>query len=55
MIQCSNYTGRVLGAVWGGSGVRVGMMNYVGLQIAVVGVGALMYLTLWRQLKTKTG
>jgi hypothetical protein len=55
MIQYSNNAGRVLGAVWGGSGIKVGMINYIGIQIAVVGIGALMYLTLWRQLKTKTG
>lgn len=54
-IQYSNYTGRVLGAVWGGAGVKVGMTNYVGLQIATVAVGGLMHLTLWRHLKAKTG
>ncbi|OCH89967.1 hypothetical protein OBBRIDRAFT_835419 [Obba rivulosa] len=31
-IQYSNYVGRVCGAVWGGAGVRVGMLNYVGMQ-----------------------
>ena len=54
-IQYSNYVGRVTGAILGGAGVRMGMMNYVGVQIAIVGIGGLMYLTLWRQLKTKTG
>lgn len=54
-IQYSNYTGRVTGAVWGGSGVKVGMINYVGLEIAIIGVGALMFMTLWRELKAKTG
>ncbi|KII90347.1 hypothetical protein PLICRDRAFT_38855 [Plicaturopsis crispa FD-325 SS-3] len=55
IIQYSNYLGRVTGAVWGGAGVHVGMMNYVGLQIAIVGVGALMHMTLWTELKAKTG
>ena len=55
LIQYSNYTGRVTGAVWGGAGVKVGMLSYIGMQIAVVGVGAVMFLTLWRQLKAKTG
>ncbi|EIW52779.1 MFS general substrate transporter [Trametes versicolor FP-101664 SS1] len=55
VIQYSNYTGRVSGAVWGGAGVQVGMLNYVGLQIAIVGVGMLMFSTLWKQLKAKTG
>ncbi|PCH34755.1 MFS general substrate transporter [Wolfiporia cocos MD-104 SS10] len=54
-IQYSNYTGRVTGAVWGGAGVKVGMLNFVGMQIALVGIGAVMFMTLWRQLKAKTG
>ncbi|KIJ22207.1 hypothetical protein PAXINDRAFT_95620 [Paxillus involutus ATCC 200175] len=54
-IQYSNYTGRVTGAIWGGSGVTVGMLNYVGLEIALVGVGAVLFTTFWRKLKTKTG
>ena len=54
-IQWSNYTGRVTGAVWGGSGVKVGMLSYVGLQVAYVGIGGVMFITLWRQLKAKTG
>jgi len=54
-IQYSNYTGRVTGAIWGGSGVSVGMLNFVGLEIAMVGIGAILFTTLWRDLKTKTG
>ncbi|KAG6829729.1 hypothetical protein H0H92_003688 [Tricholoma furcatifolium] len=54
-IQYSNYTGRVAGAVWGGSGVSVGMRSYVGLQVCMVGVGAVLSTGLWRNLKTKTG
>ncbi|KAF9245656.1 major facilitator superfamily domain-containing protein [Melanogaster broomeanus] len=54
-IQYSNYTGRVTGAIWGGSGVTVGMLNYVGLEIALVGVGAVLFTTFWRKLKAKTG
>lgn len=54
-IQYSNYTGRVTGAIWGGSGMRVGMMNYVGLEIALVGIGAVLFIVLWRDLKTKKG
>jgi hypothetical protein len=54
-IQYSNYMGRVTGAVWGGAGVKVGMMNFVGLQVAIVGIGGLLHLTLWRELKAKTG
>lgn len=55
VIQYSNYAGRVTGAVWGGSGVSVGMLNYTGLEIALVGIGAVLFTTLWRNLKTKTG
>lgn len=54
-IQYSNYVGRVAGAVWGGSGVSVGMLNFVGLEIAMVGIGAILFTTLWSDLKTKTG
>jgi len=54
-ILCSNYVGRAAGAIWGGSGVSVGMLNFVGLEIAMVGIGAAMFITLWRDLKTKTG
>lgn len=55
VIQYSYYTGRVTGAIWGGSGVRIGMMNYVGLEIAFVGIGAVLFMGLWRDLKAKTG
>ncbi|KIP02457.1 hypothetical protein PHLGIDRAFT_95974 [Phlebiopsis gigantea 11061_1 CR5-6] len=54
-IQYSNYVGRVTGAVWGGAGVKVGMLNYVGMQIVIVGIGCVMFCTLWRNLKAKTG
>ena len=54
-IQYSMFTGRVTGAVWGGAGAKVGMLNFVGLQIALVGVGAVLFSTLWRDLKAKTG
>jgi len=54
-IQYSNYLGRVTGAVWGGSGVQVGMLSYLGLQIGVVGVGWILFSLLWRELKAKTG
>ncbi|KAI9058933.1 MFS general substrate transporter [Trametes sanguinea] len=54
-IQYSNYTGRVTGAVWGGAGVKVGMLSYVGMQVAFVGIGYIMFVTLWKQLKAKTG
>ncbi|KAG7093624.1 hypothetical protein E1B28_007288 [Marasmius oreades] len=54
-IQYSNYLGRVTGAVWGGSGVKVGMPAYVGLEIAIVGIGGVLSLLLWKNLKAKTG
>ncbi|KAJ7117423.1 major facilitator superfamily domain-containing protein [Mycena epipterygia] len=54
-IQYSNYLGRVTGAILGGAGVQMGMKNYVGVQLAVVGIGALLHLTFWKQLKAKTG
>ena len=54
-IQYSNYSGRVCGAVWGGAGVDVGMTRYLGLQLAFLGIGGLMFMTLWKELKAKTG
>jgi Major Facilitator Superfamily len=54
-IQYSNYCGRVLGAIWGGAGVDVGMTRYIGLQLALLGIGGLMFMTLWREMKAKTG
>lgn len=54
-IQYSNFSGRVSGAVWGGAGVDVGMPSYVGLQLALLGTGGLMFMTLWKEMKTKTG
>ncbi|TFK68915.1 MFS general substrate transporter [Pluteus cervinus] len=54
-IQYSNYTGRVTGAIWGGAGVSVGMKNYLWVQVAIAGIGVLMHMTLWRELKAKTG
>ncbi|KAI0307521.1 major facilitator superfamily domain-containing protein [Multifurca ochricompacta] len=54
-IQYSNYSGRVSGAVWGGAGVDVGMTRYVGLQIALLGIGGVMFMRLWKEMKAKTG
>ena len=54
-IQYSNYSGRVCGAVWGGAGVDVGMTRYLGLQLALLGIGGLMFMTLWKEMKAKTG
>ena len=55
VIQYSIYAGRVSGAIWGGSGVKVGMTVYTGVEIAVVGVGVIMLLVLWDSLKAKKG
>ncbi|KAF9075722.1 major facilitator superfamily domain-containing protein [Rhodocollybia butyracea] len=55
MVQCSNYLGRVTGAVWGGAGVATGMTNYVGLEIAITGIGIAMAGSIWRHLRAKTG
>lgn len=54
-IQYSNYTGRVAGAIWGGSGSTVGMLNYAGLEIIIASIGAVFFTVFWRKLKTKTG
>ena len=54
-IQYSNYAGRVAGAIWGGSGLAVGMLNYAGVEIAIAGIGATLFTMFWSNLKTKTG
>ncbi len=54
-IQYSNYAGRVSGAIWGGSGLAVGMLNYAGVEIAIAGIGAALFTMFWTKLKTKTG
>jgi MFS family permease len=55
MVQCSTFVGRVSGAVLGGSGVRIGMRTYISVEIALAGIGTLLYIVLWRELKTKRG
>ena len=55
MIQYSNFTGRVTGAVWGGAGTQVGMIIYVCMQIGIVAIGCIMFSVLWKQLKAKPG
>ncbi|TFK31844.1 membrane transporter [Crucibulum laeve] len=54
-IQYSNYLGRVTGAIMGGAGVSMGMKNYAATQIAVVGLGGVMQMLLWKDLKAKKG
>ncbi|KAI0035269.1 major facilitator superfamily domain-containing protein [Vararia minispora EC-137] len=54
-IQYSNYIGRVAGAVWGGAGVGMGMLNNIGLEIALLGIGLVMCVAFWKQMKAKTG
>ncbi|KAK7061045.1 hypothetical protein VNI00_000780 [Paramarasmius palmivorus] len=54
-IQYSNFLGRVTGAIWGGSGVSVGMGKYVGVELVIVGVGGILCFTFWKHLKAKTG
>ncbi|KAF9444064.1 MFS general substrate transporter [Macrolepiota fuliginosa MF-IS2] len=54
-IQYSMYTGRVTGAIWGGSGVKVGMMVYTGFEVVLIGIGMVMFMVLWDSLKAKKG
>jgi hypothetical protein len=39
----------------GGAEVDVGMTRYLGLQVALLGIGGLMSMTLWKEMKAKTG
>jgi len=55
IIQYSFFTGRVTGAIWGGAGAKIGMSRYVGLEIAYVGIGAILFVAFWRDLKAKKG
>ena len=43
--------GRGMGWSWS----QVGMLGYVGFQIGLIGVGVVMFMTLWKSLKAKTG
>lgn len=54
-IQLSTYLGRLGGALWGGSGVKVGMKTFAGLEIGLIGIGATLFCVLWRDLKAKRG
>lgn len=54
-IQYSINAGRVGGAIWGGSGVKVGMAIYAGLEIGMVGIGVALFVVLWKEMKAKTG
>ena len=49
-IQYSGYVGRTTGAIWGGSGVAVGILNFVGLEIGLVGIGGVLFTTLWKNM-----
>ncbi|KAH8804039.1 MFS general substrate transporter [Flagelloscypha sp. PMI_526] len=55
VIQYAVYIGRVTGSVWGGAGLKLGEVKWLGLQIALVGIGSVMYTHLWKNLKAKTG
>lgn len=54
-VEYSSYAGRVGGAIWGGSGVKVGMIGYAGLEMGLVALGAVLFCMLWRDLKAKRG
>ncbi|KAH8833324.1 hypothetical protein DL96DRAFT_720668 [Flagelloscypha sp. PMI_526] len=55
VIQYAVYIGRVTGSVWGGAGLKLGEVKWLGLQVALVGIGSVMYTHLWKNLKAKTG
>ena len=55
LIQYSSNFGRLSGATWGGAGVDMGMTRYLGMQFALLGIGALMFMTLWKEMKAKAG
>lgn len=54
-IQYGNYIGRVCGTVWGGAVLNVGLLKNVGVDLAVTGVGIILVVVLWRDMKSKVG
>lgn len=54
-IQYGNYIGRVCGTVWGGAVLNVGLLKNVGVDLAVAGVGVVLVVVLWKDMKSKVG
>ncbi|KAJ7620976.1 major facilitator superfamily domain-containing protein [Roridomyces roridus] len=54
-IQYSNILGRLTGAVFGGAAVNIGMKNYIGILLGLVGLGQVIFMVLWKDLKSKKG
>lgn len=46
---------RVCGTVWGGAVLNVGLLKNVGVDLAVAGVGIILVVVLWKDMKSKVG
>lgn len=55
VIQLSNYTGRISGALWGSTIYQVGQFGIVGLELAVTLVGAGLIGFMWRKMDVQRG
>ncbi|KAI9003126.1 major facilitator superfamily domain-containing protein [Gaertneriomyces semiglobifer] len=54
-VQLSNYTGRLLGAIWGTTSEKIGDEGLVWGQFALICVGWLGIIMAWTKLRAKTG
>ncbi|KAN0064340.1 hypothetical protein ACQY0O_002535 [Thecaphora frezii] len=55
LIQLSNYTGRISGALWGSTVYDVGQLSIVWLELTVTIVGTMMIGLLWRRMAAQKG
>lgn len=55
VIQLSNYTGRITGALWGTTVYQVGQFGIVSLEMAVTLIGALLIGFMWRKMDVQKG
>lgn len=46
---------KVCGTVWGGAALKVGLLTNVGVDFAVLGVGVIWIVILWKDMKSKVG
>ncbi|PWY98017.1 MFS general substrate transporter [Testicularia cyperi] len=55
VIQLSNYTGRISGALWGSTLYQVGQFGIVTLELAVTLIGACLIGLMWRKIDVQKG
>lgn len=55
VIQLSNYTGRISGALWGSTIYQVGQFSIISLELAVTLIGACLIGFMWRKMDVQRG